>query len=257
MPHTYPHRPDVEFLTRERARSDRSISLVRRTVDEGRADAGVFNAGVDDCRDAAVLAWLFEEPQETIDGYLRRGVELAGHARRVLAPPYGWGSVIGWLRIALLCGDEHATELMARTALDPSVNEPTSSTAAAAPLVPLAAALTVRDQDAAAGLLADLGARTALDSTPADQLRRLHGLPRAATAILAGDQAALDATCVERSAANARYWSRSAENRRHVFALLDPEASLLVATAPRYGLSIPDVPDLPRGLMPGPHRTTP
>lgn len=257
MTRHYPHNPDLASLQeRAQPKAVKGISIVTRTIARGVADAGTYDAGIDNCVKAAILGWLFEDPKPTIESYLDQGAEWAAHAPDALPPPYSWGSLITWLRVAQLAGHTATVHRLASLALDPAMQEPDIPTAAAGPLLAMSAALALGDTTTARTHADDMRTRTALLGTPPDQNRRVHRLPDITDAIATGDQAALDAAATDRSTTNTRHWRRSLENRRHWFALLDPEASLLLATAPTHGLTPPDIPDVPPALIPGPHRDT-
>lgn len=250
MERRYPHRPDTDKLRRRLDRAPRGLSIVETTLAEGRGDLGIVNAGVDACWEAAATRWLFgHSPTEALE-LVPRGFGIVRIGLDQFPGPVHPGAAERWLGLPALVGDEELTRSVADRLLAPGGLEeaPPIQPQEVARVQVLAAVRTGQDARAAEMLAPprQLGPR---DVPPvlvdADAARA-----DLAAAVLAGDQAGVDAAAAAYSAAWLRFGGRSAAHRTRWSFLLNVPALVLMSAAVRRGLTAtPELPDMPPELI--------
>jgi hypothetical protein len=250
MERRYPHRPDTAYLRRRLDRAPRGLGLVETTLGEGRGDLGIVDAGVDDVWEAAATRWLFgQSPAEALE-LVPRGCAIVRIGLNQLPGPVWTGAAERWLGLPALAGDEELTRAVADRFLAPGGLEeaPPVQPQEVARVRVLAAVRTGRDALAAEALAAlrQLGPRDA----PPVLGEADAALDDLAAAVLAGDQAGVDADAAAYSAAWLRFGGRSSSNRGHWGFLLNVPALVLMSAAVRRGLTAtPGLPDVPAELI--------
>jgi hypothetical protein len=194
--------------------------------------------------------WLFgQSPAETLELFPRGcGIVRIGLDR--LPGPVLTGAAERWLGLPALIGDEELTRAVADRFLAPGSLEeaPPFQPQEAARARVLAAVRTGHD-DRAAELLAALRQLGPRDAPPilveADAAR-----DELAAAVLARDQAGVNAAAAAYSAAWLRFGGRSSSNRADWNFLLNVPALVLMSAVVRRGLTAtPGLPDMPVELV--------
>jgi hypothetical protein len=167
-----------------------------------------------------------------------------------LPGPVRSGAAERWLGLPALVGDEVLTRAVADRFLAPGGLEeaPPVQPQEVAELRVLAAVRTGQDALAAETLAAlrQLGPR----EVPPVLVEADATLADLAAALLAGDQAGVDAAAAAYSAAWLRFGGRSSSNRGHWGFLLNVPALVLMSAAVRRGLTAtPGLPDVPPELL--------
>jgi hypothetical protein len=247
MVRPYPHRPDEVFATRRfpiaRDGVARVGATIARTPD---AHEGIANSGGDHVLEAMAWGWLLEVEQPA---QLRQLLDSAkAFVRHGLAHPRGehpsLSSAGRWIALALIAGDP---QLAARVG---------ASVAPARPAQPgeeflVMLAALARGDDASAAAWADALTRVLGDpGTAPFAAAGLAHLDELGRAVLARDQAALDAAARARGEAIAAEYRRTAEKRRQWIPVLDHYAAAVVLLGVQRGLAFPPgIASLPAELL--------
>jgi hypothetical protein len=250
MERRYPHRPNTRYFSEELDRGSRGVELVEKTLGEGSGHLGIVSAGVDDVWESVAVRWLFgQTPAEALE-LVPRGCAIVRVGLERFPEPVRSGMAERWLGLPALVADEQLTRAVADRFLAPGGLEeaPPVQPQEVAELRVLAAVRTGQDGVAAEALaeLRRMGPREVPPMLVASDAARAD----LAEAVLAGDQAGVDAAATAYSAAWLRFGGRSSSNRGHWSFLLNVPALVLMSAAVRRGLrATPDLPDVPAELI--------
>lgn len=253
MTRPHPYGPDEDFARRKYTRAVRGLSNVAGTVQQGRADDGIVDAGVKNGFEAAALGWFLGEPVETLRGHLVAALPFVRYAlSRNDGDQPAPMSVGLWVSLAAVTGDRELAE-HAGARLTPG--GPLGQPAEAAPR--MLAGLAYGAVDAARARADELAAVLADPATPPDTVHAFGGLAEIAITGLAGDVAGQHAALRARGEVTSRFYRRSAESRRQWMNLFDHyAAATALLSALGGGPDWPDdVPSLPVPLLPTTRRS--
>lgn len=246
----YPHRPDTRMLRRRLDRAPGGVGLVETTLGDGRGHLGIVDAGIDDVWESVATRWLFGGSVDEALELVPRGCALVRTGLDRFPGPVRSGAAGRWLGLPGLVGDEVLTRAVVERFLAPGalsegrVVQPQEVTE----FQVLAALRVGLDEQAREGLAAlrTLGPRE-VPPVLVDADRARADL---AEAVLAANQAGLDAAAAAYSTAWLRFGGRSQSNRASWHFLLDVPGLVLMAAAVRRGLvATPGVPVIPAELV--------
>jgi hypothetical protein len=250
MERRYPHRPDTEKLRRRMGRAPQGLSIVETTLSQGRGHLGIVNSGVDACWEAAATRWLFgQSPTEVLEP-VPRGCAIVRIGLERFPGPVLSGAAERWLGLPTLVGDEELTRAVAERFLAQGSLEdaPPAQPQEVTEVRVLAAVRT--GQEALAAEMLDAWRQLGPRDVPPVLVEVDAALVDLAAAVLAGDQAGVDAAAAAYSTAWLRFGGRSPSHRARWTFLLNVPALVLMSAAVRRGLTAtPGLPDVPAELV--------
>jgi hypothetical protein len=235
----YDHAPDADFAAERYQqyvdRLPRMQTTIARVVPKG--DVGVYDVAVNRALDAARYGWALGKPIEDVEALHRRAASWVaeGLDRR---RPLDAVIVERWLAIAMIVGDRELAERIA-DAIPEAVAKLERRSAVGQWFLIGLSALAREDTATATHSAEEMTARLDSAETSPETAETNEALDRLLAATAQVDQADFDAAAAARSAALARDFGRSVEQRRDPNGLLDVQGAAVAAAAHRAGLTLP------------------
>jgi hypothetical protein len=246
---SYDHDPDWPHIQGRMSREREGLSIARSTIDKQRSRHRLrpFNNGVFTVVRTVAYGWALEEPVDELLTWLDEAVGWVDEALTI-GPPRP-EDVQRYLTVSALAGAWDTARRAAATVPDGldrthSINEPLAEAyeCALARLVEGDHATADRHAAHMADLVDD-------PATPPFTVDHFGTLTDIVTAITANDAAALTTALTARYDDITRRHTDTVEDRRYVYALLDPPGTTLAAIAHRNGLPLPDIPTFATTLI--------
>lgn len=233
----YQHKPDQAWIERNYSFNKEGVEDVRRTVERSGRQKGkvtVFNTAIDTVFEAVSCGWALGDPVDQLRSWL---VEAAGWVEEALERnrELDGGLAEKWLATAVLAGAWPVASRVAAMVPGRVVGFEERSSVAREFLAGLAA-LVGGDLDAAAAAADAMRAAQGDWTVPPHVIEAYAHLDELIAATAARDAASLAAAIERRSAALARQYGASIEDRRNEHGLLDLRGTAVVACAVAAGI---------------------
>jgi hypothetical protein len=246
---SYDHSPDWDFIREDFAFEREGIAVVRSTIDRlrSRGDLPSLNEGVLTVLTAVAYGWALEEPIDELLSWLDEAVGWVDEALTI-GPPRP-EDVQRYLTVSALANAWDTARRAAATVPDGldrthSINEPLAEAYECA-----LARLVEGDHATADHHAAHMAHLVDDPATPPFTVDHFGTLTDIVTAITTNDAPALGTALTTRYDDITRRHADTIEDRRYVYALLDPPGTTLAAIAHRNGLPLPDIPTFATTLI--------